>query len=60
MSMDNTPPINLEQARDQRDLKILKLLDQGLTQTEVATRMAITRGPIVRLLTDIRIDEGSC
>jgi len=46
-----------EHDRDARDLKILKLLDEGMTQDQVAARMGISRGPIARLLADIRKDE---
>lgn len=46
-----------DHARDARDLKILKLLDEGLTQATVCARMGVTRGAISRLLREIRQDD---
>lgn len=46
-----------EAERDRRDLKALRLLDQGLTQTLVAARLGISRGALVRMLREIREDE---
>lgn len=46
-----------EHERDQRDLKILQMLDQGIPQPEIAAALGISRGPIVRLVRDIRDDE---
>lgn len=46
-----------EHERDERDLKILRLLDEGMTQEAVAECMDITRGPIARLLKEIRESE---
>ncbi|MBO9398755.1 winged helix-turn-helix domain-containing protein [Shimia sp. R9_2] len=46
-----------QRVRDERDLKVLELLDAGLSQQAVADRLGITRGPIVKLVTDIRKDE---
>jgi predicted DNA-binding protein (UPF0251 family) len=48
-----------EHQRDARDLKALRLLDAGLTQSEVCERLGITRGPLVRLVGDIRRDEAN-
>lgn len=48
-----------ERARDARDLKALRLLDKGLSQREVCIRLGISRGPLVRLLRDIRADEAA-
>lgn len=42
---------------DERDLKALRLLDEGLTQTAVCERLGMFRGPLVRLLRDIRAEE---
>lgn len=40
-----------------RDLRALTLLDSGLTQAVVCERCGMSRGPLVRLLADIREDE---
>ena len=46
-----------EHERDARDLKILSLLDEGLSQKQIAERLNCTRGSFQRLLKDIREDE---
>lgn len=45
--------------RDTRDLQILKLLDQGKSQRQVAEAVGVTRGTFQLLLKDIREDEAS-
>ncbi|AHD09514.1 winged helix-turn-helix transcriptional regulator [Phaeobacter gallaeciensis] len=47
-----------EHDRDSRDLKILRLLDEGLSQQQVADACGVTRGPIAKLVRDIRKDEA--
>ncbi|WP_165390232.1 hypothetical protein [Thalassococcus sp. S3] len=42
--------------RDERMLRALKLLDLGFTQDQVAARLGMTRGPISRLVIEIRAD----
>lgn len=46
-----------EHERDARDLRILELLDSGMSQRRVAAVVGAARGPIVRMLADIRHDE---
>ena len=46
-----------EHERDQRDVSILAMLDQGKTQAEVAALHGVTRGAIVRLTSQIRQDQ---
>ena len=48
-----------EAQRDRRDLEALRLLDRGLTQQAVCDRLGISRGPLVKLLRDIRADEAA-
>lgn len=49
-----------EHERDQRDLTILGLIGKhGMTQRGAAERMGITRGPVSRLVADIRKDEST-
>lgn len=51
-------PIKLtEHERDARDLKILKLLDTGMSQKQVADAVGVSRGSFQRLLADIREDD---
>jgi DNA-binding CsgD family transcriptional regulator len=38
-----------EKQRDERDLKILRLLAEGLTQAQVAARMGLSREAINKL-----------
>jgi predicted transcriptional regulator len=45
-----------EQERDQRDLRILELLDKGLTQAAAAEAMGVTRGLVSKLVSHIRAD----
>lgn len=47
-----------EHERDARDLRILALLDEGHSQVAVAKMLGVSRGPIQRLLGDIRRDLG--
>ena len=47
-----------QQDRDERDLRILSLLDDGLTQQQVCDRIGVTRGLVTKLLGDIRKDEA--
>lgn len=48
-----------EAGRDARDLRILSLIEEGLTQEQICQRMGCSRGLITRLLGDIRKDEQS-
>lgn len=51
-------PIKLtDHERDARDLKILKLLDTGMSQKQVADAVGVSRGSFQRLLADIREDD---
>lgn len=43
--------------RDMRDLRLLQLLDQGFTQDQACKHVGCSRGPLARLLADIRLDE---
>ncbi len=45
--------------RETRDLKALELLDTGMTQAAVCERLGMTRGPLVKMLREIRADEAS-
>lgn len=45
-----------EKDRDARDLMALRLLDRGMRQDDVCRRCGMTRGPLVKLLRDIRED----
>ena len=44
-----------ERERDARDLKILTMLDNGMTQE--AARFNMTRGSIAKMVREIRADE---
>lgn len=48
-----------EHARDARDLRVLSLLDQGYTQPQAANAVGMTRGPVARLVAQIRDDEAA-
>ncbi|MGR1582459.1 hypothetical protein ACSSNL_13455 [Thalassobius sp. S69A] len=45
-----------ERDRDQRDLRILTMLDHGVVQKDAAQAAGVSRGVITRLLADIRAD----
>ncbi|MBA86117.1 MAG: hypothetical protein CML69_15495 [Rhodobacteraceae bacterium] len=45
-----------EHDRDQRDLRILELLDEGLTQAAAADATGVTRGLVAKLVSHIRED----
>ena len=46
-----------ERERDARDLKILTMLDNGMTQEAAAARFNMTRGSIAKMVREIRADE---
>lgn len=48
-----------EHERDRRDLKILRLLDEGATQEQACARLGVTRGVITKLLREVRQDEAA-
>ena len=50
------PPDPAETARDARDLEILRMIDRGKSQEQAARRFGVTRGPITRMLAEIRAD----
>lgn len=47
-----------EHERDQRDLRILRLLDEGHTQEHVSRIEGVSRGQITRLLAQDREEES--
>jgi DNA-binding Lrp family transcriptional regulator len=48
-----------EHQRDDRDLRILEMLDEGATQAQCAERFGMSRGAIARMVRDIRRDEAA-
>lgn len=48
-----------ENDRDTRDLRILQLLDEGMSQDRAARTMGVSRGPVARMVAEIRADEAS-
>lgn len=43
-----------ERERDERALKVAELSDMGLSQDEICERLNVSRGTVVRDLSDVR------